>query len=95
MQINKLENTKWYVYMIECSDKTIYTGITNNLDERIKKHNSNKGAKYTRGRTPVILRANWEYDLKSDAAKAEYKLKKLSRPKKLELLNSITQPITK
>lgn len=75
---------KWYVYMLECSDKTLYTGITNDLEARIARHNSGKGARYTRGRTPVILKASWAHASKSEAAKSEYALKKLSRQKKLE-----------
>ena len=71
--------------MIECVDKTIYTGITNNIDARIAKHNSGTGAKYTRGRTPVILKASWQYELKSEAAKAEFAIKQLSREQKLKL----------
>lgn len=79
----------WYVYMLECSDGTIYTGITNNIEARILKHNSGKGAKYTRSRTPVKLKAQWMYEIKSEAAKAEYRFKKLSRLKKLELINGV------
>jgi len=77
----------WYVYMVECSDGTIYTGITNNIEARITKHNSGKGAKYTRGKTPVVLKAFWQYEIKSEAAKAEYAFKKLPREHKLKLIN--------
>ena len=76
----------WFVYMVECSDGTIYTGITNNIEQRIIKHNSGKGAKYTRARIPVVLKAYWTYDLKSEAAKAEYAFKQLSREEKMELI---------
>ena len=82
---------KWWVYMVECSDGSIYTGITNDLDARIDKHNSGKGAKYTRGRTPVVLKANWEYELRSEAAKAEFAFKKLSRMEKMELISTLHQ----
>jgi putative endonuclease len=77
---------EWFVYMVECSDNTIYTGITNNLDARIAKHNSGKGAKYTRSRRPVILKATWKYEIKSEAAKAEYTFKKLPKSEKLRLI---------
>jgi putative endonuclease len=72
--------------MVECSDGTIYTGITNNVEERINKHNSGKGAKYTRARIPVVLRAWWPYKQKSEAAKAEYAFKKLNRKQKMEII---------
>lgn len=72
--------------MVQCADGTIYTGITNDLVARIKKHNSGKGAKYTRSRTPVKLKACWLYELKSEAAKAEYAFKQLSRVKKIKLI---------
>jgi putative endonuclease len=87
--INKLiENKNWFVYMVECSDKTIYTGITNDIAERMNKHNSGKGAKYTRSRGPVILKAFWIYLHKSEAAKAEHVFKKLTRYQKLELIRT-------
>lgn len=83
---------EWFVYMVECADKTIYTGITNNIAERIAKHNTGKGAKYTRNRAPVALKASWKYESKSEAAKAEYAYKKLSRQQKLQLITA--NPIT-
>lgn len=75
-----------YIYIIECKDKTLYTGYTNNLDKRIKTHNEKKGAKYTRGRTPVVLKYYEEFDNKSDAIKREIQIKKFRRLKKLKLL---------
>jgi putative endonuclease len=74
----------WYVYILECFDHTLYTGITNNLERRIKQHNENKGAKYTRGRGPVILIKSFQRFTKSDALKLEYKIKKLSKEDKLK-----------
>jgi len=79
---------KWYVYMIECSDGSIYTGITNRIEDRIAKHNAGKGAKYTRSRTPVVLKACWTYESKSEASKAEYAYKKLAREQKIKLIKS-------
>lgn len=75
----------WFVYLIECSDKTIYTGITNDVEKRLKKHNEGKGAKYTRGRTPVTLLKTFEYTTKSEAAKEEYRIKQLTKREKLNL----------
>ena len=51
-----------YTYIVECSDGSLYTGYTNNLKKRIKAHNDKKGAKYTRGRTPVTLKYYEEFD---------------------------------
>lgn len=73
----------YYVYLLECSDGTYYTGSTNNLDKRIAAHNNKKGAKYTKGRTPVILKKFWECSSKSEALKLEYKIKQLPKEKKL------------
>jgi putative endonuclease len=75
-----------YIYIIECSDGSLYTGYTNNLKKRIKAHNDKKGAKYTRGRTPVTLKYFEEFDNKTDAMKREAQIKNMRREKKLELL---------
>ena len=75
----------WYVYILRCSDNTLYTGITNDLEKRIRKHNEGKGAKYTRGRGPVTLVKSFEWPTKSGALKEEHRIKKLSRQEKLEL----------
>lgn len=77
---------KNYIYILECSDGTYYTGWTNNLELRIEAHNSGKGAKYTRGRTPVKIVYKEEFDTKSEALKREIEIKKLSRLKKIELI---------
>lgn len=76
-----------YIYIVECRDKTLYTGYTTDLDKRIKTHNAKKGAKYTRGRTPVILKYYEEFNNKADAVKRESQIKKLKRAKKLILLD--------
>jgi putative endonuclease len=88
MSVKKKKPDEWYVYMLECADGSIYTGITNNAKERIAKHNSGKGAKYTRARLPVLLKAKWKYKDKREAAKVEYAFKKLSREEKLKLISS-------
>jgi putative endonuclease len=78
---------KWFLYMLQCADGTIYTGITTDVEARIRVHNSGKGAKYTRGRTPVSLLAEFEFSDKPSALKAEYKIKQLSRNEKLKLIS--------
>jgi len=78
----------YYVYILECSDKTLYTGITTDITRRLYEHNnSKKGAKYTRIRRPVRLVYSEEYLERSSASKREYAIKKLSRDKKLALLS--------
>lgn len=76
---------KWFVYLLECSDGSIYCGITNNIDKRLKAHNNGVGAKYTRHRLPVRLIKYFEASSKSDALKLEYKIKRLTREQKLKL----------
>ncbi len=77
-----------YIYLLECSDGTLYCGWTNSLEARIVKHNSGKGAKYTRCRTPVKL-IYWEsFASKSEAMKREIAIKKLTREQKLKLVES-------
>ena len=75
-----------YVYILQCADNTLYSGYTNDLERRINLHNSGKGAKYTRGRTPVKLRYFEEYQTKSEAMKREYAIKQLKRQDKLRLI---------
>jgi putative endonuclease len=78
--------TSWFIYMVECSDGTFYTGITNDLSKRLLTHNSGKGAKYTRGRLPVGLLWFKRCENKSEASKEEYRIKKLSRKQKEKLI---------
>ncbi|MGV8906525.1 MAG: GIY-YIG nuclease family protein [Acetobacterium sp.] len=77
---------KALVYIVKCSDETLYTGWTRNIETRLKAHNSGTGSKYTRSRLPVIL-MYWEMlESKSDALKREAAIKKLSRKQKLKLI---------
>lgn len=79
----------YYVYIVECSDKTLYTGIATDLKRRLDEHNSSeKGAKYTRNRRPVKLMYKEELQDRSSASKREYTIKKLTRVKKLSLINA-------
>jgi putative endonuclease len=73
---------QWAVYLLTCSDGTLYCGITNNLTKRIKAHNDGVGAKYTRGRTPVKLFRVFYCATKSEALKLERRIKKASRQQK-------------
>ena len=75
-----------YVYILSCSDITLYTGWTNDLERRINVHSSGKGAKYTRGRLPVKLVYFEKFNDKKLAMKREYAIKRLSREEKLKLI---------
>lgn len=77
----------FYVYILKCNDKTLYTGYTVNIENRIDVHNKGKGAKYTRGRLPVQLVYQEAYKSKSDALKREIQIKKLSREDKIRLIS--------
>lgn len=84
-----------YVYIIECSDGTFYTGWTNNLEKRLDMHSKGTGAKYTRGRGPVKLVYHETFDTKEAAMKREYEIKKLTRQQKLLLTNTENNKIKK
>lgn len=78
----------YFVYILKCSDGTLYTGITVDLSRRVREHNSSKlGAKYTRARRPVKLVYSKKYRNRSLASKAESKIKNLSRKEKLIKFN--------
>ena len=84
-----MENEKNnYVYILKCSDGTLYTGWTTDVDRRLKKHNSGKGAKYTRARLPVELIHYEQFETKQEAMKREYEIKQLTRKQKLDIINN-------
>ena len=79
----------YYVYILECSDKTFYTGSTHNIEKRIEEHNNGKkGARYTRSRRPVKLVYVEACSTLSDAFKAEVRIKKLSKARKMRLIEN-------
>lgn len=78
-----------YTYMVECSDGTLYTGWTNDLEKRVKNHNLGKGAKYTRSRLPVRLVYYETHATKQEAMKREYAIKHMSRKDKLAILENM------
>ena len=77
-----------YVYILECADKTLYTGWTIDLDKRIKVQNEGKASKYTRARLPVRLVYTEIYDDKISAQRREWNIKQMSRDKKLKLIET-------
>jgi len=80
----------YFVYILRCADDTFYTGIATELERRIDEHNSSdKGAKYTRTRRPVVLVYSEVHSDRSSASKREYEIKKkMSRSEKLQLIGS-------
>ncbi len=84
-----MNTVTFYAYILECSDKTLYTGYTNNIDKRLHEHNNTSyGARYTSGRRPVKLIYSESCPTQSDAMKREIQVKKLSREKKLLLIEN-------
>jgi putative endonuclease len=77
---------EWYFYIVKCSDSSFYSGISDNVEQRVKKHNSGKGAKYTSVRRPVILVYKEKYPNVSEARKREAQIKNWSRGKKEQLI---------
>jgi len=77
----------WHVYILQCADKTLYTGITVDLARRLKEHNTSKlGAKYTKSRRPVKIVYSKKFRNRSLVSIAESKIKKLSREEKIKLI---------
>ncbi len=83
-----MKSNPWYLYVVKCSDSTLYTGVTTDLDRRLDEHNTSpKGAKYTSKRRPVILVYSKHYADRSQAQKAEYQFKQLTRKEKIKVIN--------
>ncbi len=84
----------WVVYLMRCSDKSLYCGISNDIHRRLIEHNSGKGAKYTRSRRPVELIDISPEITKSEALKLEYRIKKMSGDQKISELNKAQREIS-
>ena len=83
---NSKNNDQWFIYILKCGDGSLYTGSTNDLEARVKKHNSGSGAKYTRSHLPVILVYSEKFTSRIEALEAERKIKKWNRNKKEQLI---------
>jgi putative endonuclease len=83
------QNNQWVLYILECGDQSLYTGITNRLAIRIEAHQKGIGARYTRGRLPLKVVYTEECSNRSDASKRECAVKKLSKSKKIELIKTM------
>lgn len=79
----------FFVYILECSDRSLYTGYTTSLEERLKLHNFGKASKYTRSRLPVKIIYFEEFQTKSEAMSRECEIKALKRPEKIKLINDL------
>ena len=82
-------NKRFFVYLLRCSDSTLYCGWTTNLERRMATHNSGKGAKYTRARRPVELFYFEELEDKCSAMKREGQIKHMNRAEKLRLIEQV------
>ncbi len=82
------EAMRYFSYIVECSNGSLYAGWTSDLEKRLQQHNAGKGAKYTRALRPVVLRASWEFASKSEAMSHEWHIKQLSREKKMQLIQA-------
>jgi len=78
--MGKIDN--WYLYIVRCSNDSLYTGITKDINRRIDEHNIGKGAAYTRSHRPVKLVYQESYKTRSDATRREIEIKKLSKKEK-------------
>ena len=77
----------WHIYIIECKDGLLYTGITNNLERRINAHNTGNGGRFTKYRAPVRLLYNEKLSTKPNALRREAQIKRLTRKEKLALVS--------
>lgn len=75
----------WFVYIVQCSDGTLYTGVARDVATRLRAHEAGRGARYTRSRTPLVLRAVQRCASKGEALSLEFSVKRLSRSDKLLL----------
>jgi len=80
----------FYIYILKCSDNSLYTGYTDSLERRLKKHNQGKASKYTRSRLPVNIVYSEDHPDKSSAMKREIWIKSLSRENKIKLIQEAT-----
>jgi putative endonuclease len=84
----------FFVYILKCSDNSLYTGYTDSLEKRLKKHNEGKASKYTRSRLPVSIVYSEDHPDKSSAMKKEIWIKSLSREDKIKLIQEASdEPI--
>ncbi|MFI3271507.1 MAG: GIY-YIG nuclease family protein [Pseudomonadota bacterium] len=79
----------WYVYLLLCADGTVYCGITTDITRRLGEHNRGRGARYTRGRAPIVLLGHAPFLGRGEAQRVEYRIKQQPTSRKLALLASL------
>ena len=82
----KLTEQKWVIYILLCNDDTLYTGITNDIENRLTQHETGAGAKYTKGRGPFRIVYQEGAPDRSTASKREYEIKKMTKSQKLKMI---------
>ncbi len=86
----KKRGEKWFLYILKCSDQSLYTGITKDIERRFKMHLAGKGARYTRARRPLEVVYQETYKTRTQALVREYFVKTLPKTKKLALIDHFT-----
>lgn len=81
-----MDNNGYFVYMLRCSDHSLYTGFTTNIARRLAMHETGKGAKYTRGRGPFTVEIVIQFESKTEALQAEYAIKQLNKQEKEQFI---------
>jgi putative endonuclease len=92
-ELSCMSENNWVVYLVRCSDKSLYCGISNDVHRRLKEHNTGRGAKYTRSRRPVELIDISPELPKGEALKLEYRIKKMSADQKISELSKVQREI--
>lgn len=82
---------RWHVYIVQCADQTLYTGVAKDVDNRVCQHNAGRGAKYTRGRLPVELVYREPAEDRSTALQREYAIKKWPTARKFGLITTSSE----
>lgn len=88
------QSQPWWVYVLRCSDNSLYCGITTDLERRLRQHNAGKGARYTKGRRPAEVLHAWTVPSRSFALQEEHTFKALSRQKKIARLKEMSPAAT-
>ena len=91
--MDKSNNENWCVYVLRCRNNSLYIGLTNNIDRRLKEHNRGTGSKFVRSRRPFELVKTIPCKSAEEARSLEYKLKRLKRSRKIEVLNLEIGPV--
>ena len=89
LKLKKQLTERWFVYILSCADRSLYTGITKDLDRRLEQHNAGTASRYTRSRLPVTLKYQEEQPNQSLALQRELAIKAMSRKAKEALIRSV------